>query len=84
MTITARQCRAARVGIDMSRDELAKSAAVAERTVIDFERGARQPIAATRQAIRLALERAGVEFRDGGWIKLPPEPDEEGASATSR
>lgn len=71
MTISARQCRAARVGLDMSREELARSASVAERTLIDFERGARQPIAATRQAIRLALERAGAEFRDDGWIRLP-------------
>jgi DNA-binding XRE family transcriptional regulator len=71
MLITARQCRAARVGVDMSRGELAALAGVAERTIIDFEREAREPIQATKAAIRTGLEKAGVRFTDEGCICLP-------------
>jgi transcriptional regulator with XRE-family HTH domain len=78
MHITARQCRAVRVGLGLSREELGTLAGVGPRTVNDFEREARQPIAATRQAIRLALERAGAEFRDDGWIRLPEPAAEKG------
>ena len=56
------QCRAARALLDWSRKELATASKVAERTIVDFERGARQPIVATISAIRTALESAGVEF----------------------
>ncbi len=48
--------------LDMSREELAKAAGVAERTLIDFERGARQPLRNNLAAIRQALESRGVEF----------------------
>lgn len=48
--------------LDMSRQDLAKRAGIAERTLIDFERGARQPLANNLAAIRTALEAAGVEF----------------------
>lgn len=60
--ITAAQCRAARAMVEWSRKELARAARVAERTIIDFERGARQPIPATIAALHAALETAGVEF----------------------
>lgn len=69
--ITASQCRAARVGIDLSRKELAEVAGVGERTIIDFERGARDPINATKQAIKLGLESQGVRFTKEGCICLP-------------
>jgi len=48
-----------------SRDHLAVQARVGVRTIIDFERSARSPIRATRDAIRDALEAGGVEFTDG-------------------
>jgi transcriptional regulator with XRE-family HTH domain len=48
-----------------SRPRLASEAHVAERTVIDFERGARNPQASTVAAIRTALEAAGIEFTNG-------------------
>jgi transcriptional regulator with XRE-family HTH domain len=68
MTITPAQSRAARALLNLSREELAAMAKVAARTVTDFERGARSPIRITRQALRQALEAAGVEFieQNGG------------------
>jgi transcriptional regulator with XRE-family HTH domain len=43
MSISKEACRAARVGIGWSRAELATAAGLGERTIIDFERGAREP-----------------------------------------
>ena len=43
MIIIAKQCIGARAMLGWSRDMLSKAALVAERTLIDFERGARQP-----------------------------------------
>jgi hypothetical protein len=60
--ITPAQCRAARALIEWSREDLAAAAKVAARTVVDFERGARNPIHSTMAAIRAALEAAGVIF----------------------
>lgn len=71
MYITAKQCRAARVGVGLSRGELAQLAGVAERTINDFEREAREPINATKAAIKLGLEKAGVRFTAEGYIGLP-------------
>ena len=47
-----------------SRGQLAKSALVAERTLVDFERGARNPLHRTLADIRRALEDAGIIFID--------------------
>lgn len=74
MHITPQQCRAARVGIGkngISRKDLAAAAQVAERTVIDFERGAREPIPATLNAIKQALEGHGVRFPAPHHVILP-------------
>ena len=60
--ITREQCRAARALIGWSRADLAKAAQVSERTITDFERGARSPINASLAALTRALEAAGVEF----------------------
>jgi len=62
LDISARQCRAARVGLGLSRKELAQAASLNERTIIDFERGARNPHANNLIAIKNALENAGVRF----------------------
>ncbi len=48
--------------IGWSRKELSNSAGLAERTIIDFERGARIPHARNLEAIKSALESAGIEF----------------------
>ncbi|MEM9705158.1 MAG: helix-turn-helix transcriptional regulator [Pseudomonadota bacterium] len=60
--ITREQCRAARALLDWSRAKLAEASSVSERTITDFERGARNPINSSLIAIRLGLENAGVEF----------------------
>ncbi len=60
--ITKEQCRAARALLGWSRKQLAEKAGVSERTITDFERGARSPIASSLKALRCALENAGVEF----------------------
>ena len=46
----------------LTRDEAAKRADVAVATLADFEVGRRQPHSRTIEAIRTALEAAGVEF----------------------
>lgn len=58
------QCRAARALLNWSRQDLAKAAQVAERTIVDFERGARTPYDRTLRDIREALEAAGIQFID--------------------
>ncbi len=50
--------------LEWSRQRLAKAANVAERTLIDFERGARRPYDRTLADIRRALEDAGIIFID--------------------
>ena len=64
MTIIPSQCKAARALIGWSRKQLAQSALIAERTLVDFERGARNPLSRTLLDIRRALEDAGVIFID--------------------
>ena len=62
--ITPATCRAARALLDWSRETLAKASHVGLRTLVDFERGARGPHHSTREALRRALEAAGVQFLD--------------------
>lgn len=73
MTITRAQCRAARAGVEWSREDLAREAGLGERTITDFERGARDPHVNNKAAIRAAFERAGVVFTDEGCICLPQD-----------
>ena len=68
--ITPGQCRAARAFVEMSRADLAKAAAVGERTIADFESRSRTPIRATLAAIQRALEARGVEFLAGNGLRL--------------
>lgn len=60
--ITAAQSRAARALIAWAREDLASASKVALRTIVDFERGAREPREVTKDALRRALESAGVIF----------------------
>lgn len=48
--------------LDMSRADLAAAAGIAERTLVDFERGARSPHQNNLAAIQRALEAAGMIF----------------------
>ena len=54
------QSRAARGWLDWSQEELAKRANVSLSTVRDFEKGRRVPIGNNLQAIRRAIEDAGI------------------------
>ncbi len=58
--ISPAQCRAARALLGWSREELAAAAEVGLRTIVDFERGAREPHKATLAALERAFETAGV------------------------
>lgn len=60
--ISSAQCRGARAMLNWSRQELAEAAKVSDRTITDFERGARQPYSRTLRDIKEAFEVAGIEF----------------------
>lgn len=60
--IVPEQSRAARGLLDWSQDDLARAAHLGQSTVRDFEKGRRVPSHNNLQAIRLALEEAGVTF----------------------
>ncbi|MBB5360899.1 transcriptional regulator with XRE-family HTH domain [Rhodanobacter sp. ANJX3] len=72
--LTPKHVRAARALLAWSQQELAKAAGVATSTVADFERGQRTPVANNAQAIRGALEGAGIRFLPTGAIIGPPVP----------
>ncbi|AQQ02401.1 hypothetical protein B0E33_01350 [Roseibium algicola] len=63
--LSPRECKAARAGLDWSRDELAEKSGVGKRTIVDFENGAREPINATKLALKSALEAGGAKFETG-------------------
>jgi ribosome-binding protein aMBF1 (putative translation factor) len=81
--ITRAQCRAARAGIEWSREDLAAKAGISDRTITDFERGARDPHDNNKRAIQRAFEVAGIVFRDDGCVCLPDEPTTEGEKRDS-
>ena len=60
--ITSVQCRAARALLDWPRERLASELRIGLRSIVDFERSARAPRYVTLDALRRALEKAGVEF----------------------
>lgn len=73
MSITMYQAAAARAGLGVKREILAKEANVSTRTITDFERGAREPIGATKAALKTALEALGAEFPPDGGVRLPKD-----------
>ncbi len=66
--LTPKHVRAARALLAWSQQGLAKAAGVATSTVADFERGSRTPVANNAQAIRGALESAGIRFLPTGAV----------------
>jgi transcriptional regulator with XRE-family HTH domain len=60
--ISPAQVRAARALLGMTQGQLAKAAGLGLSTVVDFEKGRRQVSDETVEAIRKALERAGLEL----------------------
>ena len=61
-SLTPEQCSGARGMLRLSITDLSKAAGVSRGSIVDFERGKRTPIRATRAAIRSALEESGLEF----------------------
>src|SRR5262245_31863779 len=66
------QFRAARALLAWSQQDLARAAHVAASTVADFERGYRTPVVNNAEAMRAALEGAGISFLPGGAVVGPP------------
>ena len=62
------QVRAARALLAWSQQDLARNAQVGASTVADFERGQRTPVPNNADAMRSALEDAGVKFMAGGAV----------------
>ena len=60
--ITPAQSRAARGLLDWSQQQLADTAQLGLSTVRDFEKGRRTPYPNSLEAVRTALEAAGVIF----------------------
>lgn len=57
------QCRAARGLLNWSQEALSKESGVTKKTIADFERGAvSKPQSRTLRDLRVAFERAGLEF----------------------
>lgn len=89
--LTAAHVRAARALLDWNSERLAKEAEVSHPTVMRLEAargkladaGARE---ATVSAIRQALERAGIEFQNGGrpGVRLTPKGTGKPAKAAAK
>jgi len=65
--------------LDWSREDLATASRVSLRTIVDFERGARDPRELTLDAIERALAEAGVQFipenGGGAGVRLAKRAD---------
>lgn len=66
--LSPEQCRAARGWLGWSQDELSKRARIGQSTLKDFEGGKRAPMRNNLEAIRHAIEAAGIRltFADDG------------------
>jgi transcriptional regulator with XRE-family HTH domain len=64
LDMSPEQSRAARGWLGWSQTELAKRASVSLSTVRDFENARRVPIVNNLDALRRAIEAAGIEFID--------------------
>ena len=62
--MTPAQCRAARALLNVTQTQLARSAELGLSTVVDFELRRRRVSPEAIEAIRIALERIGIEFID--------------------
>jgi transcriptional regulator with XRE-family HTH domain len=61
-TITPNQSRGARALLDITQPQLASISGLGLSTIVDFERSRRAISKDAIEAIRSALERAGIEF----------------------
>ncbi len=62
MTLTSKQCRAARALLDLGQRDLAQLARLGVKTIVEFEGDRREVHPNNVAAIQTALEAAGVEF----------------------
>ncbi|MFL6465274.1 MAG: helix-turn-helix domain-containing protein [Bryobacteraceae bacterium] len=60
--MTPSQSRAARALLEMNQTTLAQNAGLGLSTIVDFEKDRRQVSPDAVQAIKVALERAGITF----------------------
>lgn len=67
------QCRAARGLLDWTQSDLAKQSGVAQKTVVDFERGLTKLHRRTLDAMVTAFEAAGIEFINRG-VRMRASP----------
>jgi transcriptional regulator with XRE-family HTH domain len=71
MEMSRDQCRAARALLKWTQPRLAAESGVGTSTVINFELGTRRNVTPEKiQAMRIALEIAGVMFDGNGGVKL--------------
>ncbi len=63
--MNAAQCRMARAALQLGVRDLADAARVSPTTITKLEQGDGDPQRRTVEAIRTALEAAGVEFTNG-------------------
>jgi predicted transcriptional regulator len=67
--ITGPQIRAARALVGFTQKVLAKKSGVSEISIKNIERGVTDARGSTLEAIKVALEKAGVLFLDAGDIR---------------
>ena len=70
--ISAKQIRAARVLTRLSQDQLAREANVPLKTLMSIEAGRLAPSPVYGAAIKVALERHGIEFRPSDKVHRRP------------
>jgi ribosome-binding protein aMBF1 (putative translation factor) len=68
--VDSKQIKMARIALGLSPKELAKRAQVAVTTITRFESYGATPSPIVVVALRSALERAGAEFADDGWVRV--------------
>ena len=68
--ITAAQCRAARALLGVTQDKLAARSGVSQKAIANFERGKTVPMRANLTVLKQTLELMGVEFLEGGGVRL--------------
>ncbi len=66
MAVTSHQCRAARILLQRTQDELATAANVEVSAIVELERDSDCTDPKVLQRVRAALERAGIAFIEDG------------------
>jgi transcriptional regulator with XRE-family HTH domain len=70
MSLTDKQCRAARGWLGWSQEDLSQHCGVSRRAVADFERGVSVPHDRTLRDIRQAFENQGIELQFDGVVAV--------------